>query len=130
MNRTKYARHAARQLFRACSVDGRLDEARAGLAAHRLAQSGRRGALATLTALQRLVRLDRDRHRAVVESAAALNDDLRGRLAAGLIERHGDGLETVFQSNPALIGGVRITVGSVVYDGSVHGRLAALKARL
>lgn len=130
MNRTKQARRAARQLFRACTVDRRLDDARAGIAVHRLAQSGRRGSLATLSAFQRLVRLDRDRHRAVVESAAPLGDDLRGRLTAGLTERHGDRLETVFQPNPALIGGVRITVGSVVYDGSVHGRLAALGARL
>ncbi len=130
MNRTKQARRAARQLLRACTVDGHIDEARAALAVHRLAESGRRGSLATLTALQRLVRLDRDRHRAVVESAAPLSEDLRGRLAAGLSERHGDGLETVFLPNPALIGGVRITVGSVVYDGSIHGRLAALGARL
>jgi F-type H+-transporting ATPase subunit delta len=31
--------------------------------------------------------------------------------------------------NPALIGGIRITVGSDIYDGSVQGRLAKLEQR-
>jgi F0F1-type ATP synthase delta subunit len=34
-----------------------------------------------------------------------------------------------FRPSPALIGGIRIKVGSNVYDGSVRGRLAALQAR-
>jgi F0F1-type ATP synthase delta subunit len=34
-----------------------------------------------------------------------------------------------YGSNPALLGGVRITVGSDVYDGSVKGRLTALEER-
>ena len=32
--------------------------------------------------------------------------------------------------NPLLIGGMRITVGSSVYDGSVRGRLNALERTL
>ena len=35
-----------------------------------------------------------------------------------------------FVDNPALIGGMRIRIGSDVYDGSVRSRLAALEARL
>ena len=33
----------------------------------------------------------------------------------------------LFAQNPALIGGMRIKVGSDVYDGSVQARLAALQ---
>ena len=36
-------------------------------------------------------------------------------------------LETSFGENPALIGGMRIKVGSDVYDGSIRARLAALE---
>ena len=49
---------------------------------------------------------------------------------AGLARVYGHGLDTSFEINPALIGGMRIRVGSDVYDGSVRARLAALEARL
>jgi F-type H+-transporting ATPase subunit delta len=39
-------------------------------------------------------------------------------------------LATSFEHKPELIGGMRIKVGSDVYDGSVKARLAALEAGL
>jgi F0F1-type ATP synthase delta subunit len=36
----------------------------------------------------------------------------------------------MFAVDPALIGGLRIQVGSDVYDGSIRARLATLDARL
>jgi F-type H+-transporting ATPase subunit delta len=86
--------------------------------------------LAVLSDLQRLVRLDRERHTAVVESAMSLSDDVREDVKAGLARIYGIGLETSFEHNPALIGGMRIRVGSDVYDGSVRSRLEALETRL
>ena len=76
------------------------------------------------------MRLERDRHTAVVESAAPLAGSVRDTVQAGLTRVYGRGLETSFGQNPALIGGMRIKVGSDVYDGSVRARLAALEARL
>jgi F-type H+-transporting ATPase subunit delta len=121
---------AARQLYRLCLVDGVLDDKRVRLTARRLAQSKRRGALSILKAFHRLVRLDRERHAAVIESATPLADPLQQQIEADLARRYGPGLETSFKANPALIGGMRIKVGSTVFDGSVRGRLAALQARL
>jgi F-type H+-transporting ATPase subunit delta len=123
-------RRAARQLYRLCVVDGRLDAARVREVAARAARSGRRGSLAVLADFQRMVRIDRDRHHAVVESATVLPADLRDELQADLARRYGAGLETSFSENPALIGGIRVRVGSDVYDGSVRGRLAAIDAGL
>jgi F-type H+-transporting ATPase subunit delta len=80
--------------------------------------------------LQRLVKLDRDRHAAVVESAAPLPHELRDKVEAGLARAYGPGLATSFEHKPELIGGMRIKVGSDVYDGSVKARLAALEAGL
>ncbi len=37
------------------------------------------------------------------------------------------GLTISFAQNPALIGGLRIQVGSDVYDGSVRARLESLR---
>lgn len=120
----------ARHLYRLCVPNGRLDAARVRTVAERVATSGRRGSLAVLSEFQRLVRLDRDRHHAVVESAASLPDDLRHDVETDLARLYGDGLETSFALNPALIGGMRIRVGSDVYDASVRAKLAALEARL
>jgi F-type H+-transporting ATPase subunit delta len=121
---------AARRLFRVCLIDGRLDEPRVRQVARRLAASRRRGSIAVLSSLRRLVRLDRDRHRAVVETATSLPDDLRDEVQAGLARHYGSGLATSFETSPGLIGGMRIRVGSDVYDGSVRARLAAIESRL
>lgn len=117
-------------MYRLCRVNGLLDAARVRLVAERLASSQRRGALAVLAAFQRLVRLDVDRHAALVESATPLPPDLRDAVTADLERRYGRGIAASFRENEALIGGMRIRVGSDVYDSSVSARLAALRARL
>jgi F-type H+-transporting ATPase subunit delta len=83
-----------------------------------------------LSGFLRLVRLDRDRHTAHVESAAPLPDSAREQIRSGLAHTYGAALETSFAENPSLIGGVRVQVGSDVYDGTIRARLAALAARL
>jgi F-type H+-transporting ATPase subunit delta len=130
MKATRRVKRAARELFQLCLVNGVLDEDRARRVAERLATSGRRGALPILSGFQRLVRLDRGRHTALVESATPLAGTLQEALTTDLTRRYGAGLATSFAQNPALIGGIRITVGSDVFDGSVRARLAALEGRL
>ncbi len=130
MKVTRRTRRSARQLFRLCLVDGRLDEGRVRQVARRIGESKRRGAIAVLSDFQRMVRLDRDQHMASVESATSLADDAREDVRAGLARIYGPGLETTFAENQGLIGGMRIKVGSDVYDGSVRAKLAAIEARL
>jgi len=121
---------AARRLYRLCLIDGRLDDSRVRQVARRLGASRRRGSIAVLSTLRRMVRLDRDRHSALVETATGLADDLRAEVQAGLARLYGSGLATSFETSPDLIGGMRIRVGSDVYDGSVRARLAAIGSRL
>ena len=127
MKATKQARREATQLFRLCLVNGLLDENRARQIVQQIVAARPRGCLATLSYFQRLVRLDCAQRTANVESALALPPDLRASVQAGLARAHGPGLTTSFAENPMLIGGMRIRVGSDVYDGSVGGRLAALE---
>jgi F-type H+-transporting ATPase subunit delta len=130
MKAKRKVKRAARQLFRLCLVNGVLDESRTRQVAERIGASRRRGALAILADFLRLVRLDSDRHTAVVESATPLVPSMREGIQADLTRVYGPGLEATFAENPALIGGMRIKVGSDVYDDSVRARLAALEARL
>jgi F-type H+-transporting ATPase subunit delta len=125
----KQAKRAARQLFRICLVGGALDESRARGIVRKLLDARRPGTLPILSRFQRLVRIDRTQHRAEVTSAAPLTPDLRAKFAAFVERRWGHGMAIAFGEDPALLGGVRITVGSEVYDGSVRAALAALQSR-
>lgn len=86
-----------------------------------------RGYMGILTYFRRLVKLDRARHTAKVESAISLPADVKAGVENDLARQYGEGLRTSFAENPTLIGGMRIQVGSDVYDASVRSRLVALE---
>jgi F-type H+-transporting ATPase subunit delta len=131
MIRNRRTKRTARALYRLCAADGGgLDESRTRLVARRLAASGRRTALPVLSEFTRLVRLEQNRRSAIVESAVPLPDTLRESVRADLARMYGPRVNARFEANPALIGGMRVTVGSDVYDGSVRGWLAALERRM
>ena len=127
MKVTKQARRGAKELFRSCVVGGLLEENRVRQAVQQVLQTKPRGFLAILTHFLRLVKLDIERRTARVESAAPLASDLQTQIQTSLARSYGKGLDISFAQNPELIGGVRIKVGSDVYDGSVQGRLAELQ---
>jgi F-type H+-transporting ATPase subunit delta len=127
MKATKQARREARRQFRLCLVNGLLEENRARQVVQQIIAARPRGYLATLSHFRRLVELDSARHTAKVESALRLPADFQAGVQTGLARAYGPGLTTSFAENPALIGGMRIRVGSDVYDGSVQARLATLE---
>jgi F-type H+-transporting ATPase subunit delta len=127
MKTTKKIRHEAKQLLRLCIVNGSLVEDRVRQVVQRVLESRRRGSLTLATHFKRLVRLDRSRHTATVESAAPLPPDLKANVQAGLERIYGPRIITSFAESPALIGGMRIKVGSDVYDGSLKAALTALE---
>ena len=126
MKISKQARRDAKQLFRACTVSGLLDEARARQSVQAVIAGKPRGYVAILSHFERLVRIDLERRTARVESATPLTGAMEGALRSGLARRYGTGLNLSFTQNPALIGGLRIQVGSDVFDGSIQARLSAL----
>jgi F-type H+-transporting ATPase subunit delta len=114
-------------MFRLCLVDGLLDEKRVREVVSYIIGAGYRNCPAILAHFLRLVKLDRAQHTANVESATPLPTELQAATAAGLAHIYGPGLTTNFVQRPSLIGGVRIQVGSDVYDGSVLAGLKALE---
>jgi len=128
MQTIKQARRDAKRLFRLCLVDGLLDEDRVRQVVQRIIEARRRRGPALLSRFLYLVKLDYTRHTAEIESAMPLPVDLRQTVQAGLARAYGPGIRASFAHNPALVGGMRIKVGSDVYDGSVRARLAALQS--
>ena len=130
MKISKEARRVSRSLFRTCVADGKLDEARVRLVVSKIAEAKPRGYIGILHNFRNLVAADLERSVAVVESATDLDSATRSQLQTGLNAKYGRALALEFKTNPELLGGIRIKVGSDVWDGSVKARLAALQAAL
>ena len=127
MKISKQAQRDARQLFRSCQVNGLLDENRVRQAVALVLAQKPRGYVEILSRLQRLVKLDVDQHTARVESAVPLPADLQADVTGRIRKNYGTGVDISFSQNPALLGGLRIKVGSDLYDGSVQTRLEKLE---
>ena len=126
MKISKQEQREARQLFRSCQTGGLLDENRVRQAVSLLVAKKPRGYVAILSRLLRLVQLDVEQHAARVESATPLAAGLQADVVDRMKKIYGAGLDISFRENPALIGGLRIQVGSDLYDGSVRTRLDKL----
>ena len=127
MKISKQARRDAKQLVQSCRVNGLLDDAKVRQAVQKVIAAKPRGYVAILSHFQRLVKLDLDRRAARVESAVPLTPAQQNAVKANLERRYGPGLNLSFSQNPALLGGLRVKVGSDVYDDSVLARLNALQ---
>jgi F-type H+-transporting ATPase subunit delta len=128
MKTTKRSRREAKQLFLCCRQEGVLNDECVRQVVKKVIDQKPRGYFAILTHFERLVRLEIDRRTARVESSTALPADQQQSIQANLARKHGQGLTVEFTQNPALIGGVRIKVGSNVVDGTIRSRLDSLEA--
>jgi F-type H+-transporting ATPase subunit delta len=59
-----------------------------------------------------------------------LSDEERAELGRTLTQITGRKVQAQYQTNPALIGGAVVRIGSTIYDGSVRAQLERLRARL
>ncbi len=126
----KQARRDAKQLFLTCRTNGLLDDSKVRVAVQQVIAQKPRGYFAILSHFQRLVKLDVAKRTVKVENAVATSPELMASIQANLAQRYGPGLNTTFWVTPELIGGLRVQVGSDVYDGSVQARLATLEDTL
>lgn len=130
MRTARQQKREARKLLRFCVVGETVNNARARVVAERLLQANRRGYLSLLKRFVHLMKLEYARHSAQIETAVPMPADLRSLVLERLIATHGPAITSSFVHNPDLIGGMRIKVGSDVYDGSVRSALARLASNL
>jgi F-type H+-transporting ATPase subunit delta len=130
MKISKEARRTSRQLFRICIADGKLDESRVRTVVNGVASSKPHGYLGILDSFSRLVANELNKQLALVESAIALTPSIASDLQVSLSKKYGRELTLQFNVIPELLGGIRVKVGSDVWDGSVKARLEALKNSL
>lgn len=119
-------RRDAKRLYRTCLVQGRLDEQRVRQVLDLILAERPRGYLRLLAHFHRLVKLELQRRTARVETAVPVDPELQSRLQERVQRRYGSDLIWEYRVDPDLIAGLRLRVGSDVYDASVRGRLREL----
>ncbi len=130
MKISKEAKRTARQLMRLTLREGRVNEETARTIIARIIAEKPRHYIGILSGFQRMLRLEVARRHAVVENATTLSNEECDAIRARLQAEHGADVTAEFRLNPELIGGMRVKLGSTVWDGSVKSRLDNLRASL
>jgi F-type H+-transporting ATPase subunit delta len=130
MKINKETRQLSKELLRASFTDGRLDSGRVSSLLKALIQKKPRHYIQVLEAYQRLLRLEVEKRTATIETATELSPDAGEQIVNNLKRQYGNDLSARFSVNPELLGGMRIRVGSDVWDSSVRNRLHRLQQQL
>jgi F-type H+-transporting ATPase subunit delta len=130
MKINKEVRQLSRQMLQASFTDGQLDSGRIASLVDSLIARKPRNYIDVLKNYRRLLRLEVEKRRARIETASEIDREASSRLVANLKKKYGADLTTEFVVNPRLLGGMRIRVGSDVWDGSVRNRLERLEQQL
>ena len=130
MKINKEIRRLSREMLRASFTDGQLDSGRISSLVDSLIARKPRNYIGVLKNYRRLLRIEVEKRRARIETASEVDRETSSTLVANLKKKYGGDLTTEFVVNPQLLGGMRIRVGSDVWDGSVRNRLERLQQQL
>lgn len=117
-------------MLRASFTDGQLDRGRISAVVDSILAKKPRNYLKVLEYYKRLLRLEAEKRHARIETASPLDPPTASQISLNLARRYGTDLTTEFAVNPALLAGMRIRVGSDVWDSSVRNRLERLQQQL
>jgi F-type H+-transporting ATPase subunit delta len=130
MKLNKEIRQLSRKMLQASFTDGQLDRGKVASLVDSLIAQRPRNYIDVLKNYRRLLRLELEKRHATVETASEVDPSVRSEIVANLKAKYGEDLATEFHVEPQLLGGMRIRVGSDVWDGSVRNRLQRLQHEL
>ena len=130
MKLNKEIRQLSRKMLQASFTNGQLDSARIASLVDSVIRKKPRNYVSVLKNYKRLLRLEVEKRHATIETASEVDPAIRSEIVANLKSKYGDDLATDFRVDPQLLGGMRIRVGSDVWDGSVRNRLERLQHEL
>lgn len=130
MKINKEIRQLARETLRASFSDGQLDRGKIASLVQLLIAKKPRRYLDILQYYKRLLRLEIEKRHARIESATQLSPHAADDIVSRLKKKYGPDLTTEFVVDPTLLGGVRVRVGSDVWDGTLRNRLERLQQQL
>jgi len=130
MKINKETRQLSKELLRASFTNGRLDNGRIASLVMSLIKQKPRNYIKVLESYKRLLRLEVEKRSATIETATELAPESNAQIVANLKDKSGSGLAVRFVVKTELLGGMRIRVGSDVWDSSVRNRLHRLQQLL
>jgi F-type H+-transporting ATPase subunit delta len=130
MKLNKEIRQLSRKMLQASFTDGQLDPGRIASLVDSVIREKPRNYVSVLKNYKRLLRLEVEKRHATIETASEVDPARRSEIEANLKTKYGSDLSTEFHVDPQLLGGMRIRVGSDVWDGSVRHRLERLQHEL
>jgi F-type H+-transporting ATPase subunit delta len=130
MKINKEIRQLSRQMLRASFTDGQLDHGKIASLVHSLIAKRPRHFMNVLQYYKRLLRLEIEKRHARIESATELAPQVAADIIARLKKKYGEDLTSEFVVDPTFLGGVRVRVGSDVWDGTLRNRLERLQQQL
>jgi F-type H+-transporting ATPase subunit delta len=130
MKINKETRQLSKNLLRASFTDGKLDNGRIASLVMSLIKTKPRNYIKVLESYKRLLRLELEKRTATIETATELAPEASAKIVANLKAKYGNDLTARIVVNKELLGGMRIRVGSDVWDSSVRNRLHRLQQQL
>jgi len=127
MKINKEIRRLSREMVRASFTDGQLDRGKIAALVESLIAKRPRNYIGILQNYKRLLRLEIEKRHARIESASELSAETNSRILQNLKKKYGRDLTTEFVVDRELLAGMRVRVGSDVWDGSVRHRLESLR---
>ena len=130
MKINKEIRQISRQMLRASFTDGQLDRGKIASLVQSLITKKPRRYIDILQNYKRLLRFEIEKRHATIESASELSPQMSSKILTKLKKKYGNDLTADFIVDPTLLGGMRVRVGSNVWDGTVRNRLQRLQQQL
>jgi len=130
MKINKEIRQLSREMLRASFTDGQLDTGRISSLVDSIIAKKPRHYIDVLKNYRRLLRLELEKREAKIETANEVDSTTSSQLVTNLKKKYGSDLTAEFVVKPELLGGMRIRVGSDVWDGTVRNRLERLQQEL
>lgn len=130
MKLNKEIRQLSREMLRASFTDAQLDNGKIAALVQSLVTKKPRHYIDVLQHYKRLLRLEIEKRHARIESAVKLDPQASKQIVDRLKRKYGNDLTADFGVDPALLGGLRVRVGSDVWDGTLRNRLERLQQQL
>ena len=122
----KQVRHTARILLNASLENGAVSAERVAGVLEWIEKTQPSQALAILREYHRMVQTEINKSNARIEHAGAIAADAVASIAASLSKHYNRAVTATASENPALIAGLRVSIGDDVYESSIAGQLESL----
>lgn len=126
MRADKKTKLLAKQLFRLSLANGQVSPEQVGGVLSYIEKIQPRHALSLLKLYHRAIATEVAKSRALVEHAGPINDSTLKLIEGAMSQKYRRIVTASARANPKLLAGLRVRVGSDVYESTVSGQLATL----